>query len=342
MIIIHIFAKIIILNHIFIMSKKLTGILLLLLCCFPAMALNELAAEQEANFIVGDLYKCYGAGEGFFGSDADQESNELFSDEDKMIIAFYDLLSKQALGISYSVHTMPVYKYFLSKADENHYMTLIINAIYDSDLKKSVATCDKALEAIADTYGEDSWEYAYMQAIKGQRQVLTGDGDGAQKSFRKYFELNAANGREIWWPDATVYSYLAVQGVINKDDDFASSNFEAATKAIGQMPQETALLLSVVPALNFLYIYQTAGAGDFALEQALNTYKWLEQGGLTDTEIYAYAKQCIGIGYSMTGNQKEALAWFDKAMKDYKRLGIEDCSYATSLKNWTKHAKSKK
>lgn len=336
-----IFAKITILDQFSFMIKKLTIILLLISISFQAIALCEFAAGQDIDFCSGNLTKNIGMSVVFFNKKS-PEIDSVISEYDKIIVAFYDLLAKQSVGFFYTVSAMPSYQYFKSKMDDNHYMSLIINALYEPDFVKSVAACDKAIEAIADTYGEDSWEYAYMHNIKGQRLIQIGAYDEAKKVFKKYFELTAANGRAKWWPNATVYSYLALAELYTKVGDFPASNIEAAVNAFKDVSDKEKNGLFIVPWMNFFNIFQIFGDGARALDIALDIHELLEQWKLQDTEIYAYAKQCVGIGYSMTGNQKEALKWFDRAMKEYKRLGIENCSYATSLNKWIAFAKSKK
>lgn len=326
------------------MLRLLTGILMLVICILPASALNGLAAEQEGNFLAGKLHLCYGAGKVFFEPDEeDLETLKLFSEEDKTVVAFFDIMAKHSLGLAYSIPNMPVYKYLVSTLDEDHYMSLIVRALTETaDMKKSLTLCDRAMDAVENAYGEDSWEYAYLLNIKLQRCVLLGNVADAEKNLARYLELNAANGREKWWLNPTPYAYMAVGYITKEKEDAALASLDSMNKAILDIPQDIVRLAGIVPYLNVLYVYNTAGGWTESLDLSKNILKWVEDSGLENTEAHAYAKQCVGQAMTMTGNASKALAIFDEVKNDYKRLGIEDCYYMTTLKNWIKYAKKKK
>ncbi len=326
------------------MLRLLTGILMLVIFILPASALNGLAAEQEGNFLAGKLHLCYGAGKVFFEPDEeDLETLKLFSEEDKTVVAFFDILSKYSMGIAYSLPNMPVYKYLVSSLDEDHYMSLTVRALCESsDMKKSLSLCERAMDAVTDAYGEDSWEYAYLLNIKLQRYILLGNVAEAQKTLARYLELNAANGREKWWLNPTIYSYMAAGNIGIKKEDAALACLDSMNKAITDIPQDVVRLVGIVPFMNVVYVYNTAGGWEESLDLSKKIKQWVEDSGLQGTETHAYAKQCVGQAMSMTGSAAEALTLFDEVKNDYKRLGIEDCYYMTTLKNWMKFAKKKK
>ncbi|MDE5649725.1 MAG: hypothetical protein K2I35_01745 [Duncaniella sp.] len=187
--------------------KKALLFLFAMLTVISASALNEVVSKFGEEFNKGHLAYIYAN-----LKDIKKLNTELdgsgFSEMDEALCNYYEAML--SIYIYESIDNKSE-KLDLSNRilGENHYMTLSLKALYNKLEKSAITDFDKALLAIQDEVGIDSWQYLSIFYGKAEALAIAGKIKDAANLMKKEQKKFVGTTYENHWMNACIYSMKA-------------------------------------------------------------------------------------------------------------------------------------
>lgn len=318
------------------MIRKFILFFTLLCASIPCSAFLKITLEQNKNFVEGSFDKIFNAYDSISGGKiADTD----IMAEDKALISFYYILAKNATGFYYTLGNDPAIKFIRDGLGDDHYMTLLTDAIIDPEIYQRHVSCEQAISYIEDTLGEDCWEYAYAHYILANSLLAIEKPEEAMTAVDKAIELNNNNDMPRSWIQQHAMSLKATISLSLPPVDFNMINNvwdDILTQSI--MGAEYVNLLRAIQLIHF-YVMINSRTNAVVLCQTIS--RWIDSIGLSDTEIDYIVQHYYAIALYREQRYNEAYKTMLKVKKCYKRLGMSKTIIAVSLDDWIKAIESK-
>lgn len=302
--------------------KKALLVVFAMLTVMSASALNDLVSKMTANFPEGDFFTVKETLPLVRNSVA-KDGYTVFSEMDMAFCNYYEALTSQFLldNIEDKEEKLAFNRRVLG---DDHYMTLTMQTIYEKFTEPAFSTSQRAIEAIEDELGQESWQYAAMTYRQSEILAENGKINEALEIATKCQKSYTGTSMENHWLNgclhifqSVLYSNLQkvdemVPGYKASADVFIKINNDVMADKINPL---------VVGGLSHLGYYiscisRAFGHNKDAIKTSEAMMKHLEMMGMQDT----------GLGYAYRGNV--AIAYYkEKNYKKSRKMMTEYLSY---------------